>query len=462
MLFVIKSRYKKEVIHGIDKNNHKLIKLYGISMFLADVPLKKIVERNTKKINSAFCSLEIKEHTEKEKYLYVVSKIATTYLIIMSTLFLCICLEISNDGQVESLDLIERNAYGEGEREYILDMICGEKETKVNIVVPQKVYTKDECTKIIEDSKQNIIDEMLGENRSADYVTKPLNLINTYGDNGISIEWEIDRDDIVDYEGNIINSVSESGEKVTLTATISIRDMAVVENIELNVFPGEYDENIQNYLQHYIDDYDATDKNIKLPQEVDGETVEFYDPKEEQVMPILIIGIIMGIVAFVLKDNDLEKNMKKRDRQLVADYSEIINKILLYSKTGIAMKSAWEKTVQSCGNKKDHYVYKEMNLTLMKIKSGVSEQIAYEQFGRRCGLHSYIRFSNIINQNLKRGTANMTVALKAELNNALLERKNNALKIGEEAGTKLMGPMIIMLIVGLVMIVVPALMSINV
>ena len=47
----------------------------------------------------------------------------------------------------------------------------------------------------------------------------------------------------------------------------------------------------------------------------------------------------------------------------------------------------------------------------------------------------------------------------AELQDAFEERKNMAKKYGEEAGTKLLLPMIIMLIVVMAIIMVPALMS---
>ena len=44
---------------------------------------------------------------------------------------------------------------------------------------------------------------------------------------------------------------------------------------------------------------------------------------------------------------------------------------------------------------------------------------------------------------------------------SLFERKNTALKRGSEISTKLLGPMTVMLIVALVILMVPALMSIN-
>ena len=52
-------------------------------------------------------------------------------------------------------------------------------------------------------------------------------------------------------------------------------------------------------------------------------------------------------------------------------------------------------------------------------------------------------------------------ALKSEVNSAVNTRKNNVLKEGSEISTKLLGPMIVMLIISIVIIMVPAFLSIN-
>lgn len=62
-------------------------------------------------------------------------------------------------------------------------------------------------------------------------------------------------------------------------------------------------------------------------------------------------------------------------------------------------------------------------------------------------LHNYIKLANIIEQNIRRGTGELSFALENELNRALVERKNTALKRGSEISTKLLGPMTVMLIV---------------
>ena len=60
---------------------------------------------------------------------------------------------------------------------------------------------------------------------------------------------------------------------------------------------------------------------------------------------------------------------------------------------------------------------------------------------------------------MRRGTKDLSIILKSELNEAMNEKKNNILKSGGQISTKLLGPMVIMLLISIVIIMVPAFMS---
>ena len=129
-----------------------------------------------------------------------------------------------------------------------------------------------------------------------------------------------------------------------------------------------------------------------------------------------------------------------------------------------AVRMAWEKIVvdyrvrQKSGSKK-RYAYEFMSEGLNMLKSGKPQIYVYEEFGMKCGIKEYMKFSSLIVQNIKKGTKELALLLTLEAKDAFEERKNMAKKYGEEAGTKLLLPMIIMLIVVMAIIMVPALMS---
>ena len=109
--------------------------------------------------------------------------------------------------------------------------------------------------------------------------------------------------------------------------------------------------------------------------------------------------------------------------------------------------------------KKTRVAYEEMRRTCHQLQSGVAETDAYREFGRRCRLQPYLKFSSLLEQNRKTGTKNMRIILQAEMADALEQRKNLARRLGEEAGTKLLMPLFMTLGIIMVMIMVPAMMT---
>ena len=96
------------------------------------------------------------------------------------------------------------------------------------------------------------------------------------------------------------------------------------------------------------------------------------------------------------------------------------------------------------------------------MKSGIPEAECYERFGSRCGLQLYLKFGSLLSQNLKKGTKGLRDVLYTESAVAFENRKREARKKGEEAGTKLLVPMFMMLGDVLLIVVVPAFLSMRV
>lgn len=98
----------------------------------------------------------------------------------------------------------------------------------------------------------------------------------------------------------------------------------------------------------------------------------------------------------------------------------------------------------------------------MLHSGGASEGECYEEYGIRCNLSEYRKFGMMLSQNLRKGTRGLTELLEREAEDAFEQRKNLAKKAGEEAGTKLMIPLFLMLIIVFAIVIVPAFFSIRI
>ena len=65
----------------------------------------------------------------------------------------------------------------------------------------------------------------------------------------------------------------------------------------------------------------------------------------------------------------------------------------------------------------------------------------------------------LLEQSVRKGGSGLSEALLQEEIVAFEERKNLARRYGEEAGTKLLGPMVVLLLVVMSMVLLPAFMS---
>ena len=72
-----------------------------------------------------------------------------------------------------------------------------------------------------------------------------------------------------------------------------------------------------------------------------------------------------------------------------------------------------------------------------------------------------MKLSSLLEQNRKTGTKNLHELLEQEMTQAWEEQKHTAKRLGEEAGTKLLVPLFLMLLVVMVIVMVPALMAVS-
>ena len=107
-------------------------------------------------------------------------------------------------------------------------------------------------------------------------------------------------------------------------------------------------------------------------------------------------------------------------------------------------------------NQRKRYVYEEIAMVCYELQSGRSETEAYDHLGKRCQVQAYMKLSALLSQNIRKGSNDLLRMLRQEADNAFTERKGLAKKLGEEAGTKLLLPMMIMLCIVMVIIIIPA------
>ncbi|CBK75464.1 Bacterial type II secretion system protein F domain [Butyrivibrio fibrisolvens 16/4] len=105
--------------------------------------------------------------------------------------------------------------------------------------------------------------------------------------------------------------------------------------------------------------------------------------------------------------------------------------------------------------------FEEILKTYRKIVDGKGEIQALEELGKSSECKEYRKLSMLLVQNLKKGSKDLLESLEKEESAAFEMRKQRALRLGEEASTKLLIPLAGMLFLVIVVLIVPALMQVN-
>lgn len=377
--------------------------------------------------------------------------------------------KLETNGQGEQI--LERPEEGE-ERTQGMHVKIGDREEDITVSVSERQYNDEERKQAFKEAEKNIGTLILGENESLDEVRSDIDLITEIPDTGISVSWQADRYDVIDTQGHLQEEeLEEEGTVVKLTAVFGYEGEKASCEFYIKVFPPlrSDDEKLMKNLEDRLvqsDEETKTENYMILPERIDGEAVHWDYGKNTRAAAVLILGTGAAFMLIISESQRKKEDDRKSARQMQLDYPKIINKFNLYIRSGMTIRRAWfliaKDYEKKCGEKNRRRAYEEMVSTMHQIQGGIPEGECYEKFGVRCRLSVYRKFGSMLAQNLRKGSGGLTELLSREAEEAFEDRKNLAKKLGEEAGTKLMIPLFLMLIVVFAIVIIPAFFSIRI
>ena len=274
--------------------------------------------------------------------------------------------------------------------------------------------------------------------------------------------YRIPREETGSYEKEYLISV-DGEESEALKIQVPEKE---TEEQEETVSEKESPESIrQKEFQEMLDQYNQQKQDpdyYYLPSEWKGHRLEWERPKEHTGELLASLGLFAAFVVLLKSTREKQEEEARRAEQLLMDYPGLIMKFTLLVQAGMTVRKAFQKISLDYGRKRKRNprpAYEEIRIVCYEMESGVSESEAYRRFGERCGQAKYKTFATLLIQNLQKGSRQMADMLERESTEAWEERKRKARVLGEAAATKLLVPMIMMLIVVMAIVMIPAFMS---
>ena len=398
---------------------------------------------------------------------YYLSQYSTVLAIMLAGILICLAAwgSAHSSPRLVGGNYIRRNTYGGGDIPIELAaQIEGEEEEIFQYVVGERKYTEEEAGALYQAAVETLPEVIAGQNDSLEDVRYDLDLVTRIEGYPFELSWESSSYALVNTEGTVDNTELQEGIVVMLTAHFRYEQWAWdhLMYVQVNPVVYTYREMLRSRIEellHMEEERTGSEETMVLPDSMESKPIMWREIIEDSSGYLLLLVLLAVGVLYWGSGRELDRQLDQRKKELLLDYPEIVNKLALYMGAGMTIRNAFVKMgedYKKYRKERRRYVYEEILITCHELQSGKSESEAYDHFGRRCQVPAYMKLCTLLSQNIRKGSNDLLYMLRQEADNAFVERKNLAKKLGEEAGTKLLLPMMMMLCIVMVIIMIPA------
>lgn len=414
------------------------------------------------------------------------------------------------DGVLKEGFRLPRSGYG-GSKQYITLEVSGLTEdtsVPLDITVSPKRYTEEEANAVFREIYDQLEELVVAEGESFANLQHDLRLMTKLPKYGVQLSWDfypeldpaldagsVTPDEarayyrkyrhLMDSDGTLHNETLAPGTVVTGYLSLIMSTDIVPTSTDgetkylktqyhsapYRIYVGIVPRALSRYealllqLQQAItteDEGSLGENMLSLPTEIDGQRIYYREHEDRSYLLLPLLGVIAAMAIYMRQGQARRTEKKQREALLMLDYSELVSKLMVYIGAGLTVRNALETISQhfdaliARGIKEDRPLYQELRTMVIQFRRNMPESEIYLSFGRRVNLKPYTKLVSLIEQNRMNGARNLRAMLELEMEDAFEQRKTTARRLGEEAGTKLLLPLFIMLGIVMIIVIVPA------
>lgn len=399
----------------------------------------RVVEKDLGHLFTAMQREKVKEAYYEEKWSLILK-------IVLAGVSLCLAINVLSSLNGGEITFVSREEVGGGAQELTVEAVVGEESKEIVLLVDERLLHREEQEKLLQecinDLEQGLMTECWKDSKGSWVLPESL---EGYP---FEIYWR-------NKGMNELEAYFYYGEEMYRHIFYVSTGGGNAENqLEEQLLQAVQTQNLSTLYE----------KEYLLPKEVDGVPVTWKTISEDNSGILLAIVILLALSVYFLKDRDLHREWEKKKLYMKVSYPMVLSKFVLYMGAGLPVRGCFQRIAKE-GQKSekgtvDSGIYGEMFYAGQELSAGVSESLVYERFAERTGLEEYARFSTMLTQNVKKGSTVLLERLREECKKAQIENIHIRKKLGEEAQTKLLLPMVMMLAIVMLLVMVPAFYSI--
>ena len=343
---------------------------------------------------------------------------------------------------------------------------AGSWKKNMKFPLKQRKFTKEEKEELENEVYEYILKTLPGRNDSLEQAAWPLQMPEQALGGEVELVWFVD-EQYLNEDGTLRSEgIPEGGADTEVAVEASCRNWTHSFRFPVHLERPQFTERQtafgqvrQSVLEAMRDQ--KTLEIVQLPDRVGDIRVTYETEEKKSYTPVFLALVVLILMPFLWREQQ-KKKKEEREQQLFLDYPGVIDMLLLGA--GLTVRKAVERLVAEYETARAEggalrYAYEELCIMNQEMRDGLSEGQALERFGKRCRIFPYLKFASVVSQNLKKGSDGLLDILEKESLEALEEKKQRVLQMGEQAGTKLLLPMMILLALVMGIIMVPAFMT---
>lgn len=359
-----------------------------------------------------------------------------------------------------------RRELGKGSYVEELELKSDVYKGTVELEIEEKQPTKNEAKKLLEKAKKEIDATFLGENKALEQVMSDVILQDAYQDGMVAAEWSFDDYTYIGTDGVIKENELDEPELVEATAVLTCGEYQQIYRFSMQLCPCsvETEKGLRREIQKKIRQQPLEKSKITLPSDIAGIPLQWKKTGNMDGAMLSILGIV---VCFLLPyGQKLEEQKQKKIilEKRKKDYPMLVEELSLFLAAGVTFTEAARKMTENYERRKKQTGKVQEGYELWKklsyeMRDGVREADAIMRFGKESGRKEYKKLALLLEQNRRQGSQHMIQQLEQENLIAFEMRKNQVKREGEEASVKLLFPMMGMLGIVIVVLILPAMMT---
>lgn len=326
-------------------------------------------------------------------------------------------------------------------------------------VLPEKV-TKEKAEAYLAEAIQ-----MIDSDFKTDLEEIPMQ--NSYVSDLVEAEWIFSPIGFITSEGTICwEKFSQEEEVITAEVTLSCGEYETIYSFpfvlkkqalsEQEILFQSLAQNIENQMQEEGESY------LNLPVELNGYLLNWKEKKEYLFWKILLLEMIAVGGICIAQKQEKENQEKKKKFQMELEYPDVLNQLLVLLEAGMTTRLAWKMIARQYMQKREKHmipakdIYEEIIIMQHRLEEGESDRRAYQEFSNSVNVMCYRRLMRILLSNIEKGTDGLCSLLEEETHRAYEERILLAKRLGEEASTKMLIPLMMMMVLVMAIVLLPA------